>query len=528
MKKSFLALFLALVFVLTGCASQTIHEDGTLPLLDMPYALANASRVTVSEFDFGEGDLRNSLGTPVPCPLDGIIAAPDGPGPYPLVVVLHGLRNVTSVYDPVYIGFDYLVQQLAAEGYVAIAFNVNIDYHCWDFGESSNYDWAYQVYEQQLALLERANAGSETGHGVDLQGKIDLDQIHLIGHSRGGEMADMFYRRDHDAGHDRTRSIIGLAPGMLAELEPHPDIPTGIILGELDGDTSEAGQLLYDYIRKQPERTAPVSFTYIRGANHAFFNRTFLWDDARSEVDRLTREQQEDFTMRYTAAFLSVFAKGKEPFGTWDTNEPQPVTMFGYPVTASSFVPGSRLLLAPSEKGLKDISTAGDVEIRYLLKTWLDDVLFNHPGANMNDRELPLYSIRWTDKNGGVKLPAGDFSGFTALTLYIAVDSSDSLNADGEDQSLTITISDKSGAAQSILIPKGTSALAWHDGNELTVELFEAPDLIVWEGFMPLVALRIPLRLFDEIDLSSVSEITLDLDQTDSGAIMLSEIYLEA
>jgi len=43
--------------------------------LDMAYPLADSSSVKVSAYDFGEGDLKNSDGKQVPCPLDGIIAA---------------------------------------------------------------------------------------------------------------------------------------------------------------------------------------------------------------------------------------------------------------------------------------------------------------------------------------------------------------------------------------------------------------------------------------------------------------------
>jgi len=530
MTKRLFALLMMLVLILAACASKET-DDGTLALLDMPYKLIDASRVTVSHFDFGEGDLRNVLGNPVPCPLAGIIAAPDGTGPYPLVFIFHGLKNVEDIYDPVYLGFDYLVRQLAAEGYVAVSINVNIEYHCWDYGEPIPvYDWAYQVYAQNMALLERANAGLESDHGIDLRGKIDFDQIHLMGHSRGGEMIDMFYRYEQDEGKNRIRSLLHIAPGFLPENEPHPDVPTGIILGEYDGDVREDGQLLYDTVRKQPERTAPVSFVWLRGANHAFFNREFTWDDAgndkRPQEKRLTREQQEDFMMHYAAAFLSVFSKGSEPFGTWNPLEPQPVTMFGYAVTASSCIPGGQVYAALNETDW-NIDTNDAVSYDRIIKTFDDDILFKHPGANMNIGTLELYSIRWTESGGAVYFPAGDFSSYNALTLYIAVDSSDDLNPKGEDQSFTVMLSDANGAVQSVLVPKGTSALAWYDGSELLIEEWDGSTTRIWDGFMPLGGLRIPLALFDKVDLALVYEIALIFDQTSSGAVMLSGIYLE-
>ena len=50
------------------------------------------------------------------------------------------------------LGFDYLVKQLAAEGYVAIAININVNY-TFDFGESIWDSWAYSIFEKHLELL---------------------------------------------------------------------------------------------------------------------------------------------------------------------------------------------------------------------------------------------------------------------------------------------------------------------------------------------------------------------------------------
>jgi len=493
----------------------------------MSYTLADASNITVSQFDFGEGNLLNSLGVAVPCPLDGIVAAPEGAGPYPLIVVFHGLRRVQNVYDTVYDGFDYLVQQLAAEGYVAIAYNVNIEYESFKFGESDLYDWAYQVYQQQMALLERANQGQESGHGIPLEGKIDFSQVHYLGHSRGGEMADQLYRYEQAAGLDRIRSIIRVTTATLVIDEPYPDVPTGLILSEFDGDTPEAGQLVYDEIRAETGRTAPASVVYLRGGNHAFFNRTFTRDEATSFNNRLTREQQENFLLHYAAAFYAVYAGGQPPFGIWDSTRPQPVTMFGFAVTASSFTPPSPTLLEVSQAGAAQATTSGGAAVDYLLKTFDDGVFFNHPGGTSNDGELPLYRLRWSGPDGKARWPVSDLSGYAALTLYVAVDSSDPANPPGTSQSFTVSLTDNQSRVNSVLIPHGTSALAWHDGKVLTVDNFDLPDLLVWDGFMPLGALRIPLTLFDAVDLASVSELAITFDQTQSGAVMLSGVYLE-
>jgi len=509
--------------------SKELADGKELALLDMSYALADSSGVIVSAYDFGEGDLKNSSGKQVPCPLDGIIAAPEGSGPYPLVIIFHGVTRVKNVYDRIYSGFDYLVAQLAAEGYVAVSFNVNIEYHCWDYGESRMFDWGYQVYKQQIALLQRANDGHESGHGVDLQGRIDFSQIHLIGHSCGGEMADLIIRKEQDEGLNRIRSLVRVEATTLIYDDPFPDVPTGIIIGEFDGDVPETGQYVFDELQKQQGRISPASIVYLRGANHAFFNRCFIMDEARSQRNRLSRRQQEDFLARYACAFLSVYAKSQAPGrfnrqSIWDVTEPQPVTMFGYAVTASSLTPERLTLVTPTPGGLP----GGTVSVTFVSKTSRDGNWFRHPGASYAPgKELPLYAIRWNESGGTVSFSCmRDFTAYSALSLFVAVDSSDALNPKGEAQSFTVSLVDVSGAKQSVLIPKGTGALAYHDGRLVEIKEFDGTIITYWDGYMPLGELRIPLSYFDGINLSTVTELLIELNQTDSGAVMLSGIYL--
>jgi hypothetical protein len=326
--------------------------------------------------------------------------------------------------------------------------------------------------------------------------------------------------------------------------DPFPDVPTGIIIGEFDGDVPEVGQYVFDELQKQQGRISPASIVYLLGANHAFFNRCFIRDEARSQTNRLTREQQENFLARYTCAFLSVYAKGRESgrfknhlryenrFDIWDVSEPQPVTMFGYAVTASSLTPERLPFFIPSETGLPRPVSGGSASVGFISKTSRDGVWFRHPGVTyVADNKLSLYAIRWNARGGTVSFNCAqdflaDFSAYSALSLFVAVDSSDALNPKGEAQSFTVSFIDTSGAKQSVLVPKGTSALAYHDGRIVEMKEFDGTITRYWDGYMPLGELRVPLSYFYKINLSKVTELLIELDQTDSGAVMLSGIYL--
>ncbi|MDR1319957.1 MAG: dienelactone hydrolase family protein [Gracilibacteraceae bacterium] len=537
-KISFLRRFIipcAIAVLLTGCgappqtkpapsAEQTAEtETAALTGGDAECTLADVSKIKVKEFNLGEGELKTLKGFPVPCPLNGIIAVPEGTGPFPLVIIFQGVYAINDVYkDKICEGYDYLVKQLAAQGYVAMSFNINVEY-TFDYGESVDYGWAYEIYKQHLAKIESSSAGEDAGYGVDLEGKVDTGDLHLMGHSRGGQIAEVIARREKSEGKNRIHSLFCIAPppmGIFAE--PLPDVPTGVVISEFDEDVAGSGQKIFDEIQKTPGRKCPAAIVYLRGANHAFFCRSFArGDDDRA--DRLTRERQEDFTARYISQFLDVFSKGGAPSGLFDTSVPQPRRMYGYDVVASYCPPGKVSLLSVTE-GNGQVTAKG-AELRYVVQTINGKTLFRHPGY---PEELPLYNIRWTDRAGAVSVApeTADFTPYRALSVYLAVDSSDRLNAPGEPQALTVALKTRSGAERSVVVPKGIAALSYHPGEKASVKEFDGSVTEYWTGQMPLGDLRIPLSFFNAIDLGEVSEISLSLDQTDSGAIMISGMYL--
>jgi hypothetical protein len=197
--------------------------------------------------------------------------------------------------------------------------------------------------------------------------------------------------------------------------------------------------------------------------------------------------------------------------------------MFGYSMTASYFEPDRKPLFTVSKAYIEKLTASGSAKVEFFeQKIGLEPTLFTHPGGNHNGKKLYLYNISWTSKDGAVSIPvSADLSEGRALSLFLAVDSSDVRNPKDTPQSLSITLRDRSGTEGSVVIPQGTSALSYYTGY---MEHVEMPDMDVWFGTMPLGELRIPLSYFGNIE--ELSEIVISTDQTDSGAIMLSGAYL--
>ncbi|MCL2840377.1 MAG: hypothetical protein FWE05_06350 [Defluviitaleaceae bacterium] len=555
--KGFFALLSILLFVagFTACGrndEETSVPIQTLATSNMEFALANASNITVHSFSLGTYGLggiywnpvtNEYIPTDIPAPLDGIIAVPEGYGAHPLVVILHGNVETDDITDRVYAGFDYLVQQLAAEGYVAVSFNIMVDF-AFDVeidgrtitGESIMHDWAYSLLNEHLEALSMANEGLETAHGLDLTGRILMNQIHMIGHSRGGMIADAFYRHDRDAGIERIRSItrLGTTINIFDYPYNHPNIPISILMAELDGEILTLdGQIVFDEILQQSINTSFAQITYLQGANHAFFNRFFENDDRVFIVEEfadfflrhqdiwLTREEQEAFVKHYIAAFLSVVAQGNTPFSTFDPSVAQPTTMFGFPVRASTYFPSAENI------GIAQLQGLGNATVEAYVQRWGSGELFFHPISFIGQDVRHFTSIRWTSTDGSVAVTpqTTDFSGHQALSIYVAVDSSNELNPQGQPQSFSLVLTDTSGTAQIIIIPPETGALYFHIGEEVPAgDILNFPT---WRGFMPVSELRVPLSYFTDVNLNDIASITLQFDQTLSGAIMLGEVFLK-
>jgi len=595
------ALIAFIQLVLVGCTSgssgQPAISFSRLPITHMAVALADTDNIQVHHYNLGDAGMVNAVGRPIPAPLTGIIAVPNIPGPHPLVVFLHGQMPFESIHDPVYEGFDYAVQQMAAQGYAAISININVNYSL-DFGESTADEWAYEIFNRHIAALEHPEDYADL-RDLNLEGQLDLNNIHLVGHSRGGEVADIIYRRNMAAGINNIKSIVLVAGTVGIFDEARPDIPIGIILPELDGDVANLAQLVFDEnLENAPQRTAITNLVFLRNANHNFFSRAFIPDDRFSglgyadlrpeyQTDWLTRDQQEDFLVKYLTAFYHCVAiPSVEPVettvsvettgavsptptdcSTFDPTQPQPATIGGFPVIASTQFPGMTPLLPEATEGTPGVTATGDATVTWYRQTFplaqIHQGNFNHPAAIARpDQELDVYDIRWghglydsqlypvvegpnqvifsfpTNVDAQGNVVGLDLRNAKALSLFLATDSSN-VGFNLGDQAFTVELvsfatatGERDGATIRLDIPAGTPALTRVPGRFEQIEGFDGSRPI-WFGFTPLGELRIPL---DQIQMTgfnyaAITEIRLTFPEqaeltNQQGAIMLQNIYL--
>jgi dienelactone hydrolase len=118
-------------------------------------------------------------------PLNGLAWLPEGEGPFPLVLVVHGNHAMGDFSEP---GYAYLGRHLASLGFITVSVDENFLNGSWarDWGGTE------QLARAWLLLLHADLWRSWSQDPASpLHGLVDLDRIALMGHSRGGEAASV-------------------------------------------------------------------------------------------------------------------------------------------------------------------------------------------------------------------------------------------------------------------------------------------------------------------------------------------------
>ena len=257
-------------------------------------------RFAVARADYDLGDQAIFLpGLGHRVELRGRVYAPRGaPGRRPVVVFLHGRHQFCFGRPPgrgapwpcrrgerpvpSFRGYGAPATALASHGYVVVSISAN-GVNAWDFEADDGGARARgQLVLAHLDLWRRWSAGG----GGPLAGltarRLDLRNVGLMGHSRGGEgvvrAALLNAARPRPYG---VRAVLPLAPTDFSRLTL-PGVAMRVLLPYCDGDVADLqGQHLFDDARYAlTGDQAPRSAALVLGANHNFFNTE--WTPGRS------------------------------------------------------------------------------------------------------------------------------------------------------------------------------------------------------------------------------------------------------
>lgn len=515
------------------------------------------SPLSAIPFDLGEETLvqtgaMNETLRAMPVRLTGLIAAPATGDHLPIAVIIHGSHGsgcpstdgMTERWPcPAqeashYAGFAYLVEALAAQGYVAVSINANPAF-VMAYGEARanmRLPILFDLYLNKLA----AAMGEEENLGIDLAGRIDWQQLVVLGHSASGEavnwLVDSRITRTQPeqiaAGQGPIAAAILLAPSNTATGAMAIPVPFAVILPACDRDVAGLdGQIYYEAARQQTDRATLAASVYLVGANHNRFNPA-LPDETLGRASSVCNEallpaaDQQRFLADYATHFFdAVLGRGDGDLAAvgLDPAQPPPTILFGRQVLTALALPTSQRLILPlAEAGATGTATAlfcaqgylADPTQRALCR---QDVLPQpgHPAQLL---------LAWTGNAGAYTLavPAGqqDWSAYQTLHLRAAVDPTDERNAVGAPQAFSIQLTDGSGHT-AIIALTAEAALAFPAGRQQVLGTTTG-----WDNKVVLSSIRTPLAAFAGIDWRAVQTLAFRFDRTPSGAIFVTDLEL--
>ncbi len=333
-------------------------------------------------------------------PLNARVWYPDAPGRHPLVLIVHGDHLASDFSDE---GYAYLGERLASRGYVVASIDENfLNTSVGDLSALGVSRFALQDEMPARAWLALEHLrlwrswSEQPGHRFF--GRVDVGDVGLVGHSRGGEavaLASVFNRLEAFPEDRAQRFDYGFGIRAVAALAPTDDTyrPGGrpvrlrgvdllVMGGSLDADVlSFEGTNQVRRARLGADRFAAA--VYVHRANHGQFNSTWGRYDTGSGAARrllatgalLPAAQQRRIARVFVSGFLDATLKGRRGY----------LPLFRDPGAGARWLPrtarvaqvagaGTRLLVtADEDRDPRTTSLAGGVASGTGLAEWREE-----------------------------------------------------------------------------------------------------------------------------------------------------------
>lgn len=567
---------LALLFVCGSALNVEVNAQTPDPGAPGPLA------VTREEYNYG--DLAfTPTGFPSAVELKASVHYPTGlaGGPYPFIVFLHG-RHVTcyrgtttalrwpcranETVIPSYQGYDYIAQNLASNGYIVISISANginaFDNNVTDLGMQAR----AELIQRHLQQWNTFNTVGAAPFGTKFVGKVNLQKVGTMGHSRGGEGVVKHYVYNTSQGSPYgVKAVFPLAPVDFNRPVANRTA-LAVVLPYCDGDVNDnQGVHFYDDARYNVAGDASPKHTIqVMGANHNYFNTVWTpglfpagtaddWTafttggslDAQCGTGagnhRLTSAQQRGVGLAYISAVMRAYVGGETQFLPYLTGAaaPPPSALttelhvsYHAPDTASTRRDVNRLLTstnlttntlggATTQTGLTphDLCGGPSPQPQHCLPATQSTARQPHTTVSARAttmRGLSQLRTGWSALTATYtnNLPVGarDVSGFNWLTFRVSVNFNDTRNAAGAAQNFTVVLTDGTGATSSVAVASVSDVLFYPPGSVGPV-----PKIL-------LNTARIPVTSFSGVNLSDIRSVQFRFNQKTSGALLISDL----
>lgn len=355
-------------------------------------------------------------------PINARVWYPDSVGKFPLVLIVHGNHLMTDYSDP---GYEYLGKIMASRGFIV----ASVDENFLNSGWMGDYDQKKLFTRGWLLLkhLENWRKWNATKGNI-FYGLVDMDNIALIGHSRGGAAVAVAsvinklnkYQLDARQKFDFNFSIKGIV--QIAPNDPYKpqnDIllkPENInyltLQGGYDGDMFWfLGNRVYNRVNFSDGNYHFKTALYIYRANHGQFNTVWGRKDRGIPASWflntkpiMNGDDQRNIAKLYISAFLESTLKNRNEY----------IPLFKDFRLASKILPKEYYINQFEDTGFKyiaDFQEDFDVNTASLkgcnidgtnLKTWSENALPFRDDGSSSQQNCGVY-LGWDKKDTTLK-----------------------------------------------------------------------------------------------------------------------------
>ncbi|GAA4910417.1 chlorophyllase-like protein [Stackebrandtia albiflava] len=459
-------------------------------------------------------------------PVNGMVWYPKGDGPFPLVLIAHGNKSSATESEA---GYRYLAELLASHGFIVASVDQN-------FLNTGPLDRSGGLTGANIArgwlLLEHLRAWREWNEDPDsgFAGKVNLDDVGLVGHSRGGEAIavaahlqtldrlpeDHSVTLDYDFG---IRSLLAFAPSD-GQYRPDDapitltDVNYLTVQGSHDADvTGFEGLDQYERISFTGREPAVKSALFVERANHGQFNTRWGNRDVGNGLPKhfidtgalLAAEEQRRVAQVYAVSFLR---------GTL-TDDTRLLDVLRDPRAAADWLPDTGYVSQFRDSGMTSAEESAVIPQGFTAAETIPLQLRNGPG------EDEVRSLTW--ESGTAAALAVETAPEPEAT-HVVFDAVAMTGDDALADAITVELTDDSGDRATVppemplphLVNGQYLKAAWMHTDPLTAPVLQTH--------------RIPLTAFTdanpEFDPSRVVTVTLSFDDSVGGTVLVDDVGL--
>lgn len=501
-------------------------------------------------------------------PVNGRVYFPKSQSKVPLVLIVHGNHSMIDYSDA---GYGYLGESMASRGFAVVSVDENFLNGHWS-GDFRGKEMPARAW-LLLKHLEQWEIWNENPEH-DLYDKIDMDNIMLIGHSRGGEavsIAASFNKLKYFPDNAKEefdfdfniKSIVSIAPTdyryhRQMDLE---NINYLSLQGSYDSDEiSFWGMRPYHRLKFTDSESWVKAGVYIHKANHGQFNSTWGRSDMGAPFKWLLNTQpmisgndQQQAANVFISAFAEATLKGKSEYLPIFQNSDKAHDWLPTNYYLTQFQKSNDLIIQDFEEDIEISTGRNSITINTEnLKVWREENLSTRDkgsqennavvlgwdyGENIDKDSLASYNLQLnnstlrsdTVKSIIIRAAAGNQKDLEGLENI--EDDENAKKKPAEDNSLPLDFSieliDSLGQTASIQISQIKQIAPplktrFTKLGSLDKEIFGAD----WE--VQLQTFHLPIKDFnlsnDSFDLSTLKTISLVFDQGTKGVIVIDDI----